>query len=327
MNFEDLKDFLLKRMRMAHVYQPVMIRKLLLEGGEASIRDLAVEILVRDDSQVEYYESIVKNMVGKVLTNRNVVKRVGKVYRLELTETPSPSQISELVAICEAKVEEYEQRRGEKIWSHRAKSAGYISGTVRYEVLKRAQFHCELCGISADEKALEVDHILPRNAGGTDELLNYQALCYSCNAMKRDRDDTDFRAVKASYTEKPEGCLFCHLPLERKILVENSLAYAINDGFPVTEGHCLIIPKRHVATYFDLSRPELNACDDLLRQLKSGIQSADGSVTGFNIGMNAGASAGQTIFHCHIHLIPRRDGDVENPRGGVRHLIPGKGHY
>ena len=246
---------------------------------------------------------------------------------MELSETLSPSQISELVAICEAKVEEYEQRRGEKIWSHRAKSAGYISGTVRYEVLKRAQFHCELCGISADEKALEVDHILPRNAGGSDELHNYQALCYSCNAMKRDRDDTDFRAVKASYTESPDGCLFCHLSPERKILAETSLAYAIADGFPVTERHCLIIPKRHVATYFDLSRPELNACDDLLRQLKASIQSADGSVTGFNIGMNAGASAGQTIFHCHIHLIPRRDGDVENPRGGVRHLIPGKGYY
>ena len=327
MDFDGLKEFLLKHMRMSHVYQPVMIRKLLLDGGEASIRDLAVEILVRDDSQVEYYESIVKNMVGKVLTNRHVVKRVGKAYRLELTEPPTSSQLSELVAICEAKVDEYEQRRGEKIWSHRAKSAGYISGTVRYEVLKRAQFHCELCGIGADEKALEVDHILPRNAGGTDELHNYQALCYSCNAMKRDRDDTDFRAVKASYTERPEGCLFCHLPPERKILAENSLAYAITDGFPVTEGHCLIIPKRHVVTYFDLSRPELNACDDLLRQLKASIQSADGSVTGFNIGMNAGASAGQTIFHCHIHLIPRRDGDVENPRGGVRHLIPGKGHY
>jgi diadenosine tetraphosphate (Ap4A) HIT family hydrolase len=105
------------------------------------------------------------------------------------------------------------------------------------------------------------------------------------------------------------------------------LAYAISDGFPVTEGHSLIIPKRHVATYFDLSRPELNACDDLLRQLKRRFQSTDESVSGFNIGMNAGASAGQTIFHCHIHLIPRRDGDVENPRGGVRHLIPGKGHY
>ena len=327
MNFEDIKDFLLNRMRMSHVYQPVMIRKLLLEGGEVSIRDLAVEILVRDDSQVEYYESIVKNMVGRVLTNHHVVKRVGKAYRLELSEAPSASQLGELVAICEAKVGEYEQRRGEKIWSHRAKSAGYISGTDRYEVLKRAQFHCELCGISADEKALEVDHILPRNAGGTDELNNYQALCYSCNAMKRDRDDTDFRAVNASYKEKPEDCLFCHLPVERKVLLENSLAYAISDGFPVTEGHSLIIPKRHVATYFDLSRPELNACDDLLRQLKAEIQSADGSVTGFNIGMNAGASAGQTIFHCHIHLIPRRDDDVENPRGGVRHIIYGKGYY
>jgi ATP adenylyltransferase len=327
MNFEGLKEFLLTHMRMSHVYQPVMIRKLLLSGGEASIRDLAVEILVRDDSQVEYYESIVKNMVGKVLTNRHVVKRVGKAYRLELLEAPSPLQVAELVAICEAKVEEYEQRRGEKIWSHRAKSAGYISGTDRYEVLKRAQFHCELCGISADEKALEVDHILPRNNGGTDELHNYQALCYSCNAMKRDRDDTDFRAVKASFTEKPDDCLFCHLPPDREILLENSLAYAISDGFPVTEGHSLIIPKRHVATYFDLSRPELNACDDLLRQLKRRIQSTDESVSGFNIGMNAGASAGQTIFHCHIHLFPRRDGDVENPRGGVRHLIPGKGHY
>ena len=327
MNFEGLKEFLLTHMRMSHVYQPVMIRKLLLEGGEASIRDLAVEILVRDDSQVEYYESIVKNMVGRVLTNHHVVKRVGKAYRLEISEAPSDAQIAELVAICEAKVGEYEQRRGEKIWSHRAKSAGYISGTDRYEVLKRAQFHCELCGISADEKALEVDHILPRNAGGTDELHNYQALCYSCNAMKRDRDDTDFRAVNASYKEKPEDCLFCHLPVERKVLLENSLAYAISDGFPVTEGHSLIIPKRHVATYFDLSRPELNACDDLLRQLKAEIQSADGSVTGFNIGMNAGASAGQTIFHCHIHLIPRRDGDVESPRGGVRHIIYGKGYY
>lgn len=327
MNFEDIKDFLLNRMRMSHVYQPVMIRKLLLEGGEASIRDLAVEILVRDDSQVEYYESIVKNMVGKVLTNHHLVKRVGKAYRLELTETLSSSQLSELVTICESKVREYENRRGEMIWSHRAKSAGYISGTDRYEVLKRAHFHCELCGISADQKALEVDHILPRNQGGSDELSNYQALCYSCNAMKRDRDDTDFRAVKQSYLLKPDECLFCHLPLDRQLIAENALAFAIQDGFPVTTGHSLIIPKRHVETYFDLSRPELNACDDLLRSVRSGMQSEDKTITGFNIGMNAGASAGQTIFHCHIHLIPRRDGDVVNPRGGVRHIIPGKGIY
>ncbi len=115
-----------------------------------------------------------------------------------------------------------------------------------------------------------------------------------------------------------ESCLFCHIENER-VVAENDLAYAIRDGFPVTELHTLIIPKRHVEDYFGLTQEELLACDE--------IMNSDSSVDGFNIGMNSGESAGQTIFHCHIHLIPRRSGDVENPRGGVRHLIPGKGNY
>jgi len=122
------------------------------------------------------------------------------------------------------------------------------------------------------------------------------------------------------------NCLFCKIRNER-IIAENDLAYAVRDGFPVTESHTLIIPKRHVEDYFGLSQEELLACDDLIRSLKDEIMNSDSSVDGFNIGMNAGESAGQTIFHCHIHLIPRRTGDVENPRGGVRHLIPGKGNY
>jgi diadenosine tetraphosphate (Ap4A) HIT family hydrolase len=122
------------------------------------------------------------------------------------------------------------------------------------------------------------------------------------------------------------NCLFCHKENER-IIAENDLAYAVRDGFPVTELHTLIIPKRHVEDYFSLTQEELLACDELMRLLKDEIMDADSSVDGFNIGMNSGESAGQTIFHCHIHLIPRRTGDVENPRGGVRHLIPGKGNY
>ena len=112
-----------------------------------------------------------------------------------------------------------------------------------------------------------------------------------------------------------------------RIVMSNSLAYAIHDGFPVTKLHSLVIPKRHVATYFDLTADELLACDDLLRKLRISFLSNDPSIEGFNIGLNAGEVAGQTIFHCHFHLIPRRRGDVENPRGGVRHLIPGKGYY
>lgn len=121
-------------------------------------------------------------------------------------------------------------------------------------------------------------------------------------------------------------CLFCEIPAER-IIDSNSLAYAIRDGFPVTQLHSLVIPKRHVVDYFELSQEELLACDELLKKLKLEIQAEDPSVDGFNIGMNAGESAGQTVFHCHIHLIPRRSGDVKNPKGGVRHLIPGKGYY
>lgn len=121
-------------------------------------------------------------------------------------------------------------------------------------------------------------------------------------------------------------CLFCEIPAER-IIAQNEFCYAIRDGFPVTPLHSLIIPKRHVVTYFDLSDEEVLACNDLMKQLKNSMLAEDDLIDGFNIGMNAGEMAGQTIFHCHIHLIPRRRGDVENPRGGIRHLIPGKGFY
>ena len=116
------------------------------------------------------------------------------------------------------------------------------------------------------------------------------------------------------------------MPKER-IISENELVYAIRDKYPVTPLHSLIIPKRHVVDYFSLTKDELLSCDVLLKEVKDSIQSDDELVEGFNIGINSGEVAGQTIFHCHIHLIPRRIGDVENPRGGVRHLIPGKGDY
>ena len=123
-----------------------------------------------------------------------------------------------------------------------------------------------------------------------------------------------------------KDCLFCNIPPVR-IVLENDLAYAVRDGYPVTEMHSLIIPKRHIQDYFDLTTEELIACDQLIRSLKDEISNSDNSVNGFNIGMNSGETAGQTIFHCHIHLIPRRTGDVDNPRGGVRNVIPGMGNY
>jgi diadenosine tetraphosphate (Ap4A) HIT family hydrolase len=119
-------------------------------------------------------------------------------------------------------------------------------------------------------------------------------------------------------------CLFCSIGSELAFL-ENSLAYSIWDRFPVTPQHALIIPKRHQANYFDLSRSTLNSRDQLMHQVQAHALRVDEQVSGFNIGVNAGKSAGQTVLHCHLHLIPRRKADVEDPRGGIRHLIPSKG--
>jgi ATP adenylyltransferase len=123
-----------------------------------------------------------------------------------------------------------------------------------------------------------------------------------------------------------EGCPFCDFPKDR-ILAQNEFAFVLRDKYPVTPLHTLVIPKRHVSGWFDLGISEMNACNDLLLWAKDAIREEDASVAGFNVGVNIDEAAGQTIFHCHIHLIPRRHGDVENPRGGVRHVIPGKGNY
>ena len=121
-------------------------------------------------------------------------------------------------------------------------------------------------------------------------------------------------------------CLFCDVK-KTGIVYENELAYASYDSYPVSEHHCLIIPKRHIKDYFDLSNDELIACSDLIKVVKKEITNKDPLVKGFNLGTNIGIVSGQSIFHCHFHLIPRREGDVDNPQGGVRSVIPNKQHY
>jgi len=121
-------------------------------------------------------------------------------------------------------------------------------------------------------------------------------------------------------------CLFCDSK-KSGIAHENDLAYASYDSYPVSDHHCLIIPKRHIKDYFDMTNDELIACNDLIQKVKNEILNKDVNVKGFNIGTNSGKIAGQSIMHCHIHLIPRREGDVMNPQGGVRSVIPNKQHY
>jgi len=128
--------------------------------------------------------------------------------------------------------------------------------------------------------------------------------------MKNSKDECLFRRVNSNH-----------------LVAEDELCYAEKDSFPVTKFHTLIIPQRHVADYFDLNLFEVSANHEMLVEMKKTIETKDDSVTGFNIGVNVGQDAGQSIFHVHGYLIPRRKEDVENSRGSVREVIPDKQKY
>ncbi len=119
-------------------------------------------------------------------------------------------------------------------------------------------------------------------------------------------------------------CLFCKDP--RGVTLNNELAYSARDSFAVSPGHTLIIPRRHVSSFFDLTPDEINACMELINKERNALNE-EFKPDGYNIGVNVGPAAGQSIFHAHIHMIPRYKGDVENPQGGVRHVLPKKAHY
>ncbi len=121
-------------------------------------------------------------------------------------------------------------------------------------------------------------------------------------------------------------CLFCDTK-KSGFSHENELAYISYDTYPVSKYHCLIIPKRHVVDCFELTDNEIIACYELIKKVKKEIINKDDTIKGFNLGTNIGKVSGQSIFHCHYHLIPRRKGDVKNPQGGVRSVIPAKQHY
>lgn len=117
-------------------------------------------------------------------------------------------------------------------------------------------------------------------------------------------------------------CIFCQQ--DRPILAQSKLSFAILDSFPVSNGHALVVPRRHVESIWEMTAEEYT---DAFNLIVKEILEREFKPHGFNIGVNCGEAAGQTVFHAHIHIIPRYSGDVSSPRGGVRNIIPGKGNY
>ncbi len=124
---------------------------------------------------------------------------------------------------------------------------------------------------------------------------------------------------------RPSNCLFCSLPAER-IADANELAVLIADAYPVADGHTLIIPRRHITDFFELTAEEVVAVYELLGRTRERLAESL-KPGGYNVGINVGVVAGQTVPHVHIHLIPRYTGDVADPSGGIRNIIPGRGRY
>ena len=133
--------------------------------------------------------------------------------------------------------------------------------------------------------------------------------------------------MKYSLRTRNNMCIFCDFQFDKeKVVAENNLAYAIFDAFPVSQGHTLIIPKRHAETFFELTNDEVVAIYELAHIIKQKLTELY-NPSGYNVGFNCGEAAGQTIMHCHMHIIPRYSGDIQNPRGGVRKIIKNKVPY
>ncbi|MCF8305466.1 MAG: HIT family protein [Ignavibacteriales bacterium] len=162
----------------------------------------------------------------------------------------------------------------------------------------------------------------------------HQKKTYQCNvflnskSLFRNENSEIYEYQHYNQLKRKESpyCPFCNPDSDRDLIVESATAYAIYDKFPVNDGHTLIIPKKHCSDYFDLTFKEQAACIFMLNKVKE-IVSKKFNPDGFNIGINIGEKAGQTVKHVHIHLIPRYDGDIEEPRGGVRGVIPNKQKY
>ena len=135
------------------------------------------------------------------------------------------------------------------------------------------------------------------------------------------------RARKPDTASEPATkCPFCSFERFR-VIHGNDLAVALRDEYPVSERHTLIITRRHVRSWFDATENERAALLELADRIRERLEATESKPDGYNIGINDGEAAGQTIMHLHVHLIPRYEGDVDDPRGGVRHVIPGRGNY
>lgn len=309
---------------MTGPYQPVIIRTLLEEKGKASLEKIAQVLAALDRESIQYYQDKLRIYPRQVLHKHGIAELERSTYRLNPELIPeTKAEQSALKEICDRKIAEYYTRGDDD-----PESKGW--GLIRVKLINEHPY-CAYCGARPGPDShveLDIDHIEPRSKGGTDELDNLQVLCHRCNRAKGNHmlKTPSSRVLREKTLAYTPVCAFCMLPKER-ILYKDEYVMVIADNYPVTKGHRLIIPTRHFPDATSLNPTEVAHMFAAFKKVTEDLRKEDKSITGFNMGFNMGQSAGQTIFHVHMHVIPRRAGDVEEPRGGIRGVIPAKQKY
>ena len=297
MDFADLEEYIKHRMRMTHIYQPLMIKTLLESGNVASTEQIARGFLDNDTSQLDYYKSITKRWPRITLKRHGIISYAKDTYTLLLDGEITDEQRQRLVKLCDMRLSRFIEN-DPWIISVRKLDARSVSGSIRYDTLARAKGRCAACGIGRSEAAFHVDHIIPRSLGGETTPENLQALCSRCNLEKRNRDDTDFIRWEKRMQFRKKGCKLCN---PKREITSNMLASATHDLRSGERMASLVTPKRHVGTFLGMIPAERNLCFELVSDLQSRLRKTDGSITGFHTSFDSDSPA-----HCSILVVPVR---------------------
>jgi len=297
MDDQNLKSFLLNKMKMTGPYQAIVILECLKNGGVATLSSIAKQLSSNDKESIRYYVDRLKVYPKQVLQKHHIAEI--KDDQFVLTSQYDENEKDTLIKICEEKLLNW-YRGNEK--DELVENKGW--GALRYKLIAKYR-KCLLCGARPsleNDIELDIDHILPRSKGGKDEEINLQVLCSKCNRAKGNSDQTDFRP-----TLKDEKCVFCDIS-NRALKIKSKYFWVVRDNYPVTHLHTLIIPKEHFVSPTDLDLEYWKELGRLTAIVKEEVLNLDPTVEGFNFGFNDGEKAGQTIFHVHFHVIPRRKG-------------------
>ena len=276
MTYDQLLEFVQDSMpkRMQHIYLPLLVAELVDSDGSATKRQLAEALLVRDESQAMYYEKLLKEMPLRVLSKHGIISREGNLVSLHVNKL-TYEQKSQIKMHCEKALREYLINKGLETGDDRVLGTDSIPDSLRYRVLKESGGRCALCGATKKERPLDVDHIKPRSKGGKNEYDNLQVLCSKCCRSEGNKDNTDFRD---DLIETAVDCPFCYHQLQGMIVAEYDSVFAIEDRYPVSKGHYLIIPKRHSVDYFLLTDVEKQDADKLIRILRKRLTESDNTI-------------------------------------------------